>query len=184
MTVTCYAQQYYVQSSGEVPWIYILRHLQSKEIIATWYCPDHPCFGNGAQPELTPHPFPNVTYDEETGISEIITTEVKQLEGGCSGLVVVDRKEVEILVINPDSETMEEISTIRKSNFNMGFLGIISEHYDIDDLIEPDWPNIPVTVDPSPRCAKGQTEKPKPIKKIILKPEMVRTAAIKRKTNH
>ena len=54
---TTYAQQRYVTSSGEVFWIFLLRDKLTGKIIAGYQAPDHPCFGNGNDPVLVPHPF-------------------------------------------------------------------------------------------------------------------------------
>jgi hypothetical protein len=53
-----YCKQRYVTSSGEVNWLFVLRGKKTKQLIASWYSPDHPCMGNGGNPELVPHPFP------------------------------------------------------------------------------------------------------------------------------
>lgn len=60
---TLYAQQRYVQSSGEVYWVFILRDKETKEILSVWQAPDHPCMGNGGDPVLVAHPFGD--YDKE-----------------------------------------------------------------------------------------------------------------------
>jgi len=52
-----YAQSRYVQASGEVHWIFILRDKITKDIISMYQAPDHPCFGNGGDPNDVPHPF-------------------------------------------------------------------------------------------------------------------------------
>jgi hypothetical protein len=54
---TGYAQQRYVTSSGEVNWLFFLRDKTTKKIKASWICSDHPCFGNGGDPESIQHPF-------------------------------------------------------------------------------------------------------------------------------
>lgn len=58
---TAFATQRYVTSSGEVNWYFILRDKDTGEIVASYFAPDHPCFGNGGDPEKVPHPFPG--YD-------------------------------------------------------------------------------------------------------------------------
>jgi len=65
---TFYARQRYVQSSGEVYWVFILKNKETGEIGAVWQAPDHPCMGNGGDPELMPHPFGD--YDRE--VEELI----------------------------------------------------------------------------------------------------------------
>ena len=67
-TGTFYARQRYVTSSGEVFWIFVLRNKITKNIISLWAAPDHPCMGNGGNPDVVPHPFNG--YDPEN--NEII----------------------------------------------------------------------------------------------------------------
>jgi hypothetical protein len=57
--------QRYVTSSGEVNWLFILRDKQTKEVKRSWYASDHPCMGNGGDPELLPHPFGEIKETEE-----------------------------------------------------------------------------------------------------------------------
>jgi len=67
-TGTFYVRQRYVTSSGEVFWIFVLRNKITKNIISLWAAPDHPCMGNGGNPDVVPHPFSG--YDPEN--NEII----------------------------------------------------------------------------------------------------------------
>lgn len=60
-----YFSQRYVTSSGEVNWLFILRDKQTKEVKRSWYASDHPCMGNGGDPELLPHPFGEIKETEE-----------------------------------------------------------------------------------------------------------------------
>ncbi|RLI83631.1 hypothetical protein DRP04_00970 [Archaeoglobales archaeon] len=73
-----YAQQRYVTSSGEVFWIFLLRDKQTGRIIAGYQAPDHPCFGNGNDPVLVPHPFGN--YDPEKHEIVVINPTIEQLK--------------------------------------------------------------------------------------------------------
>ena len=59
-----YVSQRYVTSSGEVHWVFVLRDKSTGDIISVWQAPDHPCFGNGGDPDKVQHPF--LGYDEET----------------------------------------------------------------------------------------------------------------------
>lgn len=59
----CYAQERYVQSSGEVHWVFLLRNRETGIIEKSWQCPDHPCFGNGDDPDLFQHPYGD--YDQD-----------------------------------------------------------------------------------------------------------------------
>ena len=61
---TVYARQRYVTSSGEVHWVFILRDKTTKDTIAMYQAPDHPCFGNGGKPLLVPHPFGSYDPDK------------------------------------------------------------------------------------------------------------------------
>ena len=60
---TAYATQRYVTSSGEVYWYFIKRDKITKEVISRYAAPDHPCFGNGGDPSIVKHPFPD--YDPD-----------------------------------------------------------------------------------------------------------------------
>ena len=62
---SAYAQQRYVTSSGEVFWVFILRDKITKEIIASYSAPDHPCFGNGGDPDIVSHPFPDFNIETQ-----------------------------------------------------------------------------------------------------------------------
>lgn len=73
---TLYVRQRYVTSSGEVFWVFILRNKITKQIFSMYVAPDHPCFGNGGDPETMAHPFPN--YDEDT--QEIVCITFTQAE--------------------------------------------------------------------------------------------------------
>lgn len=155
---TIYAQQRYVQASGEVHWMFVLRNKISKEIWSMWQAPDHPCFGNGGKPQLMPHPFNN--YDTE---------------------------KYEILVINPSKEQVKIIreATIVESETepNKDFLDTILEIYDIDETQEADWPEEEVTVGLPPDWneAWNSGSPVKPIKKVIPRPSDIVCRSLKRK---
>ncbi len=113
-----YAQQRYVTSSGEVHWVFLLRDKATKKVLAGYQAPDHPCFGNGGDPELVPHPFPG--YDSTVH---------------------------EIIVINPSKEEVMEIRKATKAtNLKRDFLEVLQADYEIDEFQEAEWPSIPVTV--------------------------------------
>jgi len=61
---TIYAQQRYITSSGPIKWIFLLRNKKTKQFLACFMAEDHPCYGNGGDPELMPHPF--IDFDEKT----------------------------------------------------------------------------------------------------------------------
>jgi hypothetical protein len=73
-----YAQQRYVTSSGEVFWIFILRDKITKETLASYAAPDHPCFGNGGDPEIVSHPFPG--FNPETQEIVVINPSHKDIK--------------------------------------------------------------------------------------------------------
>lgn len=63
-----YALQRYVTSSGETNWFYILRDKKTKAVKQTYFAPDHPCMGNGGDPDDLPHPF----FDVNEATEEVI----------------------------------------------------------------------------------------------------------------
>ncbi|RLA87306.1 MAG: hypothetical protein DRG40_00660 [Deltaproteobacteria bacterium] len=116
-TSTIYVWQRYVTSSGEVFWIFLLREKETGKIIGGYQAPDHPCFGNGNDPILVPHPFGD--YDPEKH---------------------------EIIVINPSPEQLKEMKALCRPQ-RMGqprrdllelFHGWREEDKDIGPLYEPD----------------------------------------------
>lgn len=56
LTGTAYARFAYVDSSGEIYWMFFLLN-KSGKILATNFSPDHPCFGNTGDPTILEHPF-------------------------------------------------------------------------------------------------------------------------------
>jgi len=112
-----YAQQRYVTSSGEVFWVFILRDKSTKAIKAMYQAPDHPCFGNGGDPVIVPHPFRS--YDKST---------------------------YEIIVINPSKEEVEAMYKICDAVVSKDLLEVIIEEYEVDEEAKADWSTIPVTV--------------------------------------
>jgi len=166
-----YAQQRYVTSSGEIHWIFILRDKMTKDIVSMWQAPDHPCFGNGGKPLLTPHPFGS--YDEETQ---------------------------EIIVINPTNEEVEqmEAKTIvdDETKPDKDLLEVITENYEIDEGSKPKWPTKPVTVGLPKHIVDKKTGKKvladyrfmpgdtiiEPIKKVIPRPDGILCKRLKRRS--
>jgi len=51
-----YAMQRYVTASGRDMWCFAVVD-ESGNIITSYIAPDHPCYGNGDNPEAMPHPF-------------------------------------------------------------------------------------------------------------------------------
>ncbi len=100
MTLASYAQQTYVTSSGEVYWIFALRDRETGALAAVYQAPDHPCFGNGGDPEAVPHPFGAYNTDRYELIvvnpDEKTLREMTQRTGNARDLAEVIRKEYEI----------------------------------------------------------------------------------------
>lgn len=120
-----YAQQRYVTSSGEVFWIFLLRNKSTGLIEASFQSPDHPCFGNGNDPLLCPHPF--LDYDP-----------LKH----------------EIIVVNPDQSTVDMMKRMcrpqRMGERPLDLLELIVEEkhkrFEIDENSEREYSKTPVTV--------------------------------------
>ena len=155
-TLTTYAQQRYVTSSGEVFWVFILRDKTTRDIISMYQAPDHPCFGNGGKPLQVPHPIGS--YDPLTQ---------------------------EIVVINPSHEEVENMKKEGERGEDepdKDLLEIITENYDIDEASKPKWPSIPVTVGlPKDYEMKAMGEEVKPIKKVIPKPTYIKGKSLRKK---
>jgi len=138
-----FAQQRYVTSSGEIYWIFILQDKDTKERIAVWQAPDHPCFGNGGDPEALPHPF-----------------------------LFFDEAKHEIIVINPTKEQVANINNGLKRPDGMrdaskDFIEILFEKYEIDEMSTPEWPTRAITVGLPMEAEPIPGEKVTPIKKTI-----------------
>ena len=58
---TIYVRQRYVTSSGKDHWIFLLVDKKTKQIVAGYQAPDHPCCGSSGDEHDIPHPF--VSYD-------------------------------------------------------------------------------------------------------------------------
>ena len=152
-----YAKQRYVTSSGEVFWIFFLRDKKTKAVIATWASPDHPCMGNGGKPLVISHPFPGYNPEKH-----------------------------EIIVVNPDESQLQELRSKMEepdeSLPDLSLLQVIIEKYKIDEKGgSPDWPIKDVTVGLPPGVDWRRTPDGTlvtPIKKIIPKPEYIKTKAL------
>ena len=140
-----YYQERYVQSSGEVFWIFILRNKVTKEIYKTSMGPDHPCFGNGGDPIAFPHPFGD--YDND---------------------------KYEIIVINPSKEEVQTINE-KGGVSGKGFSQTVIEEYEIDEESKSAWPTEYVTTGLPPDWDEAwRTGKAVPvIQKQIPKPPYV-----------
>jgi hypothetical protein len=153
-----YAQQRYVQSSGEINWLFFLRNKQTGIIESAWFAPDHPCFGNGAKPELTPHPWPDRDMDK-----------------------------YEVIVCHPTHEEVKEMRQAQKDDDPLtpdrDILQVIADDYEFDEAAKPKWPDKEITVDlPDDWDDAWLGNKPvKPIKMKIKKPKGIKHLTIKKK---
>jgi hypothetical protein len=153
-----YAQQRYVTSSGEIHWVFILRDKTTKNTIAMYQAPDHPCFGNGGKPLLVPHPFGSYDPDKH-----------------------------EIIVINPSDEdvfNMQDACIMSEDKPDRDILEVIMEDYEIDEDLQTEWPKKEVTVGlPKNVDWKRMPEGSKvvPVKKRIPQPEYLTTRKLWRK---
>jgi len=115
------AKQRYVTSSGEVFWVYYLRDKITKRVISTYAAPDHPCFGNGGNPEKMQHPFPDY-----------------------------DPAKHEIVVCNPTLSQLQAMEGARyndgSAHPSRSIADVIMRDYELDDATDAKWPTIPVTV--------------------------------------
>jgi len=151
---------------NRVHWVFILRarvdcvidgrSFSSGDILSMWQAPSHPCFGNGGEPGLVPHPFPD--FDEST---------------------------MEIICINPTDEEVQQIrakAIMGKGVQNKDFLEVVDEDYEIDDTVQPSYPDMKITVGLSDDWQSlPMGSKVIPVKERIYQPAMVRTAVLKKK---
>jgi hypothetical protein len=154
---TGYCKQRYVTSSGEVFWVFLLKDKSTGAVLASYAAPDHPCFGNGGKPAVTPHPFGNY-----------------------------DPKKHEIVVINPTIEELAAIDRAcdveDEATPDRSRLDVILNDYDHDtDAKGLEWPTEAVTVGLPKghdwkRAADGTDVTP--IKKVIPRPEGVKLAGL------
>ena len=159
-TDTFYAQQRYVTSSGEVNWLFILRDKASKVIKSSYFASDHPCLGNGNDPDTVPHPF--LDYDSES--DEIVT------------------------VILSNDELSEISGKVKdKSVKGTSVLEVILNNYEVDESAKKanPWPDVPVTIG-LPEEANDwriarEVEEITPIKAVISKPSCVTVKSLKLK---
>ena len=154
---TAYAQQRYVTASGEVFWIFMLRDKATKNIISVWQAPDHPCFGNGGDSELMPHPF----LDFDSGTEEII-------------------------VINPAHNLVQQLreKTINNKTGLPGrdLIEVITGDCVIDESKAYPWPQEVVTVGlPDIWQELPMGAMIAPIKREIIKPAYLKAVGIKLK---
>lgn len=77
-SMAIYAQQRYVTASGKDSWLFILYDKKEKQIVSTWYAPDHPSYGQGGDEKKLPHPFPDYFKKEPPDNCEIILIDLAQ----------------------------------------------------------------------------------------------------------
>ncbi len=165
---TTYIRQRYVSSSGEIHWFFIQRGVNSKTVMSVWQAPDHPCFGNGGNPEQVPHPFPDFDPDKKVKIDGTL-------------------ERTEILIINMAPEEFEkEIGQWTEDNQGLEIkdpIEVLQERFDIDDTVEPDMPDKEITIGLPRKAQVVPGKKCKTVKKMIQKPKLkgVRTASLKKK---
>jgi len=156
---TGYAQERYVTASGEVFWIFILRNKITKEIWKVYQAPDHPCFGNGGNPLLFPHPFGSY-----------------------------DPTKHEIIIINPSDEevyNMEQACIVNdETKPDRDLIEVVLQDYEIDEELKTPWPRKEVTVG-LPRGINWKNmpdgSKVIPVKKRIPKPSYITTRKLWKK---
>ncbi len=174
---TMYWQNYYVTSSGERHWLFVLRDKSTGRVLAEQEGFDHPCYGNGGRPSLLRHPFGNI---QKSG----------------NKYRYIDRKsgtwrDCEVLIINP---TQDQVKAIIKNQcvgkmIAKDFLISLHELYDIDELKTPKWDSSPVTVGLPRLDVTGKIIgdyrfakcKMTPIKKSIAPPRVMQLAQLKDK---
>lgn len=141
---TFYYVNSYVAASGEQFWIFILRNRITKEIIATSYAPDHPCFGQRAGPDVFPHPFADF-YNKPLG-------------------------DLEILAVLPKKAELSAIKAkLKKGQIIAELIHGTDVLFDVDDSgPEPAWTNLDITVDVG---IKQKIPKPPNVRVVKLKPK-------------
>ena len=146
------ALQRYITSSGEIYWIFVLREKDSGKVLSMWMGPDHPCFGNGADPERVPHPFPDYNPDKH-----------------------------EILLFNPSPDEVDDLREYMEDNGHDSLIDAFRQLYDLSDLREAAWPTKPVTVGLPKKTRDGKRLGPVPTKKVIPRCPHVRPVRPRRK---
>ena len=149
---TMYALQRYITSSGEIFWVFVLREKDTGKVLSVWMGPDHPCFGNGADPERVPHPFPDYNPDKH-----------------------------EILLFNPSPDEVDDLREYMEDNGHDSLIDAFRQLYDLSDLREAAWPTKPVTVGLPKKTRDGKRLGPVPTKKVIPRCPHVRPVRPRRK---
>ena len=90
---TAYAKQRYVTASGKDHWIFLLVDKNTKEIMASYQAPDHPCCGQGGDENDIPHPFGEVKDDQEVVlVDNQVLNELKNKIGKRSLLTIINEE--------------------------------------------------------------------------------------------
>lgn len=91
-----YAQQRYITASGKDHWIFLLVDKITKQVIASYQAPDHPCANQGGATELDiPHPFGS--YDPEKHEIVVVDNDILNI-----AKTRINRKRSLLTVINED----------------------------------------------------------------------------------
>ena len=93
-----YAQQRYITSSGKDHWIFFLGDKVTRQVLASYQAPDHPCYGSGGDENDIPHPFGSYDPDkhEVILIDNEILPELKSKVTSKRSLLTVINEEYEI----------------------------------------------------------------------------------------
>ncbi len=119
---TLYANQRYITASGPLKWIFLLFDKSTKQLISTYIGEDHPCYGNGGDLQLLPHPF--LDFDSKTQ---------------------------EIVVLNPtDGEWQEIIDNCltedRMFDPRKSLWESFCELFEVDEKSKANYPDIDITI--------------------------------------
>ena len=151
---TFYVKHYYVTSSGEVFWVFLLRNKKG-DIIASSACPDHPSFNNDTKIE---HPFTDVDLDKFN--IEVINPTTEQVK-----LIEKHRRYVKS---EEFVDSMFDLYTPTKGVWPTKKITVKLEKYDEDG-------NIINYMNP-----ELQGKPCKTIKKVIPKPDYIKIKSLKR----
>ena len=106
-TFVAYLRQRYVTASGKDYFIFLLYDKITQKVLSCYSAPDHPCYGNGDDESIVPHPFANYWNKPLPSNLEIILVE---------------------------KNIAKEIQ--KKATRNKGAVDIINEDYKLDTNVE------------------------------------------------
>jgi len=182
-----YVDVYYVQSSGELHWVWIL--MQNGEIAGMSAAPDHPAYGTGVMET----PFSPEDYDVSKGDEIVLINptlkQVAQVNARC-----LPKEGGGFLTIADIEAGAKRDYLKQKRPWTDAFL----ELFEIQESKQADWPDIPVTV-ALPDVYEGQIISDwrmmpqkkydedgnlvsviiEPIKRVIARPDFVTPLTIK-----